>query len=269
MKTLNCSLFVVALGVVLGCGRQASPPSAPPSTAPATPARPEETIDAATAATIKGKVVLKGTPPKMPPIKFAADAACAALHPTPHSEEAVTVNADGTLLNVFVYVKQGLGNRKFPAPKTPLLLDQKGCLYTPHVAGVQLGQPVYIVNSDGTMHNIHGMPTATGNKDFNFSQVVAGFTNTSAWLKNIVATEVMVKVKCDVHPWMSAFVGVLDHPYFSVTGTNGTFSLTPLPPGTYVIEAWHEKYGTMNQTVTVTTNETKEITFEFEPKGQP
>ena len=267
MKAIRSISIVVATSFLAGCGQResASPPSQEtkpsPSSAPATPATPSAPDSPAPSgatgsATITGKIVFKGTPPKLPMINFAADAACAAMHPTPVPVESVVVNADGTLQNVFVYVKEGRDLRR-PPPKTPVVLNQAGCMYRPHVLGIQVGQPLDILNSDSTLHNVHALPNS--NAQFNVGQPVAGMKTT----KRFTAPEIMVKFKCDVHPWMIAYVGVLDHPYFSVSGTNGTFSIGSLPAGTYLIAAWHEKYGTQEQSVTVADQETKEISFEF------
>jgi hypothetical protein len=137
------------------------------------------------------------------------------------------------------------------------VLNQQGCHYTPHVFGVQVGQPLDILNSDDTLHNVHA--AAQVNQEFNLGQPFKGMKTTRTFDK----PEVMIPFKCDVHTWMNAFVGVLAHPYFAVSADGGKFSLKTLPPGTYEIEAWHEKLGTQTQTVTVGEKETKEITFTF------
>jgi plastocyanin len=161
------------------------------------------------------------------------------------------------LQNVFVYVKDGLGTLKFPVPPAPLVLDQKGCQYRPHVFGVQVGQPIEILNSDATLHNIHAWPMA--NAEFNKGQALQGMKDTHVFSTR----EVMVPFRCDVHRWMNSFVGVLDHPFFAVTGADGSFSLKGLPPGTYTIEAWHEKFGTKTASVTVGAKESKDVAFTF------
>ena len=171
--------------------------------------------------------------------------------------ETVVAGANGALQNVFVYVKDGLGNLAFPVPTTPVVLDQKGCQYRPHVFGVQVGQPVEILNSDATLHNIHALPMT--NQEFNVGQPLQGLrTPTSSARK-----EVMVPFKCDVHKWMNAFVGVLDHPFYAVTGATARSRLKGLPPGTYTVEAWHETLGTKTQSVTVGAKETKDVAFSF------
>lgn len=243
-----------------GCGKkESSPPATTPASAESTPAptTASASVDPATAATVKGIVKFTGTAPKLPPISFAADAACAASHATPVTFDTVVVNENGTLANVFVYVKSGLERYKFEIPKQPVTLDQKGCLYTPHVQGIMCGQDLEVVNSDNTLHNVNAVPN--NNPPFNKGQPVQGMK----FRHKFHNADVMVKFKCDVHPWMGANIGVLPHPCFDVTGNDGSFTLQRLPPGTYVIEAWHEKYGTIQQTITVGEKETKEIEFEF------
>jgi len=173
------------------------------------------------------------------------------------SNESVVVGADGALQNVFVYVKDGLGTLRFPIPSAAVVIDQKGCRYVPHVLGVQAGQRVEILNSDPTLHNIHAVPMA--NREFNTGQPIPGMRHAHQF----TAREVMVPFKCDVHPWMNAYVGVLDHPFFGVTGADGSFELKGLPPGTYTIEAWHETLGAQTQMVTIGAKETGTVAFSF------
>ncbi len=209
------------------------------------------------AGTISGNVQFSGTAPKMEKISMAADATCASVHAESVYEETVLVNSNGTLKNVFVYVKEGLEGETFPTPTTPATIDQKGCQYHPHVFGIQVGQELEIVNSDATLHNVHSL--ATQNKQFNLGMPIQGMK----LKKKFDAPEVMAKVKCDVHPWMSAYVGVLSHPFFGVTGDEGTFEIKDLPAGEYTIEAWHEKYGTQTQKITVTEGAPASINFTF------
>lgn len=209
------------------------------------------------AASVKGKVSFDGTPPVLEQMKMDADPQCLAQHPQGVPSEQVVVNA-GALANVFVYVKEGLGDRKFPTPEDPVVLDQKGCHYIPHIFGIRTGQPLQIVNSDPTLHNVHALPAKS--PPFNLGMPIQGMK----LIKKFAASEVMVKIKCDVHPWMSGYAGVLDHPFFAVTDADGNFELKDLPPGDYVIEAWHEKYGTKTRNVAVAADgETKEAAFSF------
>ncbi len=198
------------------------------------------------AGSVSGKVAFTGTAPEIKKIDTGADPTCAAHEPDSLKAEDVLVNADGTLKNVFVYVKEGLEGKTFEPSKDKVVLDQKGCHYAPHVFGVQTGQPLEILNSDATLHNVHGMSKVS--KEFNLGMPMQGMKLTRKFDK----PEVMVKFKCDVHPWMSAYAGVLAHPFFAVTGDTGTFEINNLPPGDYVLEAWHEKFGTQTRKITVT-----------------
>ena len=167
------------------------------------------------------------------------------------------MNDNGTLRNVFVYVKTGLEGKSYEVPSEPIVVDQNGCHYNPHVQGMMAGQGIKILNSDDTLHNIHAQPTI--NKPFNVAM--------PKYLKEREETftepEIMVPIKCDVHSWMSSYVGVVANPFFAVTGKDGAFDLSKLPAGTYTLEAWHEKYGTQTQQVTVGDGESQEISFTF------
>lgn len=208
------------------------------------------------AASISGTVAFTGTAPAAEKISMGADPSCSALHSGPVMTENVVVNANGTLKNVFVYIKTGLEGKSFPVPTEKAILDQQGCQYLPHVAGLQVGQELEILNSDGTLHNVHGMPEKS--KEFNLGMPIKGMK----LKRKFKEPEVMVKFKCDVHPWMSAYVGILSHPYYNVTNEEGAFSLSDVPPGTYTIEAWHETYGVQSQEITVTDGD-QTIEFSF------
>jgi len=215
----------------------------------------ENPVNAATAGHIAGSIMFEGDAPSMDVIDMSSETVCADKHASPQMIQQVVVNDNGTLANVFVYVKEGLESLQFPTPAAALL-DQNGCVYLPHVLGVMVGQDITIRNSDGLLHNINASPTI--NRGFNSSQPVSMETT-----RSFRAAEVMVPLRCDVHGWMTAYIGVLDHPFHSVSNGSGAFSLSTLPPGEYVIEAWHERYGTQTQTVTVTTGETAEVNFTF------
>ena len=250
-KALACSLVLAAFAA---CGGDASKSADVSSPAAAPDAKK---VDASTAGTITGKVLFEGTPPANPVINMSSDPACSSGEPV-HTESYLV--DQGGLKNVFVYVKDGLGNKYlFDTPTDPVQIDQKGCHYVPHVVGVRVGQPLEIVNSDNTLHNVHGMPES--NREFNQGQPVAGMKNTVAF----TTPEVLIPFKCDVHSWMSAYVGVVSHPYFAVSGDGGAFELKTVPPGTYTIEAVHEKLGRQSQTVTLGEKDSKEITFTFKP----
>ena len=223
--------------------------------APPPPAAVTNPVDPATAGTITGTIRFEGTPPAAEPINMSSDPYCE-KQPA-RLTEAVLAGSGGTLQNVFVYVKDGLGDRVFPVPATPVVLDQKSCRYVPHVMGIQVGQTLDILSSDNTLHNVHAMPER--NREFNQAHQLAGIKHTHVFSTK----EVMIPFKCDVHKWMNAYIGVLDHPFYAVTGANGTFELKGLPPGMYTIEAWHEKLGTQTQTVTVGEKQTSDVAFTF------
>lgn len=216
----------------------------------------ESVVDPATAASISGSVSFQGTAPEPQPIDMSEEPTCAEKYEGQPMTDAVVVNDDGSLKNVFVYVKSGLPNLDFPTPQEPVVLDQAGCRYTPHVAGIQVGQTLQIMNSDGILHNINATPTE--NRGFNISQPVEMSTE-----RTFATPEIMIPIECDVHGWMQAYLGVLEHPYFDTTGDQGSFTIENLPPGTYTIEAWHEEYGTQTQEVTVGASESVEVSFSF------
>jgi hypothetical protein len=245
-------LALCALPMLAGCGG-----SEPSSEAPASDASAEATVDTANAGGVSGAVTFAGTDTDTT-IAMDADPVCAGLHSTPVDTNEIAVK-DGKLANVFVYVKSGLEGKSFPAPAEKKEIDQKGCQYTPRVQGLQTGQALTISNSDATLHNVHALPTT--NQEFNQAQP----QGLPPFDKTFDKQEVMVKVKCDVHPWMAAYVGVLPHPYYAVSGEDGAFSIDKLPPGTYTIEAWHEKLGTQTQEVTIAPNQTATVAFDFKP----
>src|SRR5881398_1272606 len=212
-------------------------------------------------ATISGKVKFTGAKPAMRKIDMSEEPKCKAKYTAaPPTEETVVVNANVTLANVFVYVKSGLpASYTAPAPAGPVTLDQDGCRYHPHVLGIQVGQTLAIKNSDGILHNIKAK--AKANRPFNISQPSVMTSS-----KTFDKPEIMVALECNVHGWMHAWLAVLPHPFFGVSGGDGSFTIKGLPPGTYTIEAWHEKYGTQTASVTVAGSETKTADFSFAAK---
>ncbi len=261
MKLTRFAFVSVALALLSACG-----PKEPASQAPAagaarqTPATSSASPAAvvADAAAISGKITFDGQPPVMPVIQMAADPSCP--HGEPVRSEEVVVGSDGSLANVLVYIKDYKGQT--PAvPSTSVVVSQKGCRYVPHVAGVMVGQTVEIRNDDSTLHNVHAM--ASVNEAFNEGQPFEGMVTKKVFDK----PEMPIKLKCDVHGWMSAYLAVLPNPYFAVSGIDGKFSIGNVPPGTYTIEAWHEKYGTKTMQVTVGAKETKDASFKFAPKA--
>lgn len=209
----------------------------------------------ADAATIAGTVKFEGGAPKMPPLQMGADPYCQSQHPTPALDEEVMVGPGGELANVIVYVKNAPAQ---PAPSTPALLDQKGCKYIPHVSAVQVGQTVEIKNSDATLHNVHALPAV--NSQFNEGQPLQNMVSTKKFDKVEMKP---FRIKCDVHGWMKSYMAVLPHGYHNVSQPNGTFSIGNLPPGNYVLVAWHERFGEQEQAVTVGAKEQKQVTFTF------
>lgn len=247
--------FVLGLAIVAGCGGgEEAAGGAEGEEEPAEEAAP--VVDPATAATVRGHVAFEGTPPAPESIDMSEEPSCAEAYGDEAPTTQHVVVADGRLANVFVYVKEGL-TREFPAPSEPVTLDQESCRYRPHVFGLQAGQPLRITNSDPLLHNINATPTQ--NRGFNISQPQAGMETT----RDFRVPEVMIPVECDVHGWMNAYIGVTAHPYHAVSGADGTFEIANLPPGDYVIEVWHERYGTQTQNVSVAESETAELTFNY------
>ena len=257
--------FHIGAGLILalalsGCGGEKT--EAPKESASSAPAAGGGTAapDEANGGTITGKVAFDGAKPTMKPIDMSAVPYCEKAHAgNPQKSEEVVVNGNGTLKNAFVWIKSGLPDKNWQVPTTPVTLNQTGCMYSPHVLGIQTGQKLDIKTSDQTNHNIHPMPTS--NQEFNESQPPGSEDK----MKTFARQEVMIPVKCQVHPWMKGYIGVVAHPFFAVTGDDGTFTIKGLPPGTYTVEVWHEKYGTQDQTVTVGAKESK--TQDFTLKG--
>ncbi len=252
LKTLF-AILVMAMFIV-SCGGGGSD-SGSTSEAPPADDAPAADVTPAGTATISGAIAFSGDAPK--PRKVRQDQDCKALHDGDVFADNVVVNDNDTLKNVFVYVKEGLEGKKFAVPSEPVVFDQKGCMYDPHVFGVMAGQTIKILNSDPFLHNIHARPEV--NRPFNFGMPKQGDERERSFKK----AEVMVFIKCDVHPWMGAYCGVLDHPYYSVSGDDGSFTISNLPAGSYVVEAWHEQYGTQTMNVTVADNETQTADFTF------
>jgi len=270
MKKFLGVLFAATLLFGISCGKgkeakeeeegtddqalQTTATTATGSTAVATAAAPAVSADAAT---VTGVVKLAAAAPAMPTIQMSADPYCASQHASaPAKDEEVVAGSGGELENVFVYIKQINGN--FPASTTPVVIDQHGCQYHPHVLGLQVGQPLQIKNSDNTLHNIHALPVV--NSAFNEGQPVQGMVSTKKFDKPEITP---FKVKCDVHGWMKAWMAVMPHPFYAVSQANGTFTISNLPPGTYTLVAWQEKYGAKEQQITVAAKESKAVNFTF------
>jgi len=211
-------------------------------------------------ATVKGGVKIEGAVPVPARINMSSDVACAREHKTTILSQEIVADKSGDLQNVVVYVADGLGDRTFDVPSQPAVLQQKGCLYEPHVLALRANQKLQVINSDTCMHNIH--PSPANNREWNKAQ-----TPGSTLEATFAREEIGIPLKCNVHPWMRSYLSVFKHPYFAVTGKDGSFDLSNLPPGTYTITAWQEKLGTVSQKVTVGSNETKTLQFVFKSKA--
>lgn len=223
----------------------------------ATAVKPAEAVPSG-GATLSGSVSVTGNVPAPAKIKMAADPACAQTHPDTVMSREIVANG-GKLQYVLVYVKEGASG-SFPAPAESVTLNQTGCMYEPHVFGIQAGQKLEILNSDSTLHNVNCQPKT--NKKFNIAQPTKGMKS----VKSFDQAEAPISFKCNVHPWMTAYAGVFSHPFFAVSQADGSFSIKGLPAGTHTLEAWHEKLGVQTQTVTVAEGERKELNFSFAAK---
>ncbi len=260
MKSFAIGVGLLSLGMMIGCGSSGNKEAentAPKPEATKTAAGAPATVNEADAGTITGKVNFTGDKPAMRNIDMSANPACSRAHSTPQKSEEVVVNGNNTLANTFVWIKSGLPDRQWTPPTQPVTLDQQGCMYKPHVVGVMTGQNIEVRNDDPTNHNIHPMPRI--NQEWNESQPPKGDPK----MKSFAREEVMIPVKCNVHPWMRAYIGVVSHPFYAVTGDDGTFTIKGLPPGKYTLEAWHEKYGPQDVEVTVAPKETKNVDFNY------
>ena len=242
------SVTIAALAIVGGCSKSESGGTAPKG--PITP------VDLSTAGSIQVQVAYTGTPPTPKVINMNGTPACAALHSEPVPDQSLVVSG-GPVANAVVYIASGLGNRGFAAPATPVLIDQKGCLYDPHVVALMVGQPLEFRNSDQEAHNVHGRPKQVD--AWNFLMSRPGSTRDVTFDR----PEVGIPVGCDVHPWMRAYVSVFDHPYFAVTPNSGAVTLKPVPPGDYTVAVWHETLGTLQKSITLPASGTASIEFAY------
>ncbi len=260
MRKKRLGMYSLAVGAfalaITGCGgnKQESTENAP--AAPSAPAG--KTVDAATAGEVTGTVKLDGMAPKMKTINMAAEPACTKGRTSPATTEEAVTGEGGTLANVVVYVATGLEGYTFPAPAAAATITQEGCQYHPHVVAMQVGQNIDVINKDQTTHNIHPIPK--DNREWNESQPPGA----APIEKSFTRSEIAIPVKCNVHPWMKAYMAVMPNPDYQVTDKDGKFDLKNLPPGTYSVVAWHELYGASDpQTVTIGPKETKNVTFTF------
>lgn len=243
---------ICLLGMLLltltGCSDSSSGPPKPPTNV--TP------VDSATAGSIQVQVTFDGPPPSPKVINMNGTPACAALHPEPVTDPTLVV-ANGRLSSAVVFIKSGFGDRGFTPPSQPVVIDQQGCLYHPHVTAVMVGQALQFRNSDQEAHNVHGRPQVA--EGWNFLMSRPNSTR-DVYLSK---PEIGIPIGCDVHPWMRAYVSVLDNPYFAVTPPDGTVTLAGVPPGDYVIGVWHETLGTLVKPVSLPPRGSVAVQFDF------
>jgi plastocyanin len=251
-------LPIILTIVCAGCSKTASESSQPAKSAGT---QQWFHVDATTAGILKGTIHYTGRKPTPRIIDMDQDLDCAHMHKGgKRPDEDLVVNPNGTLAGVFVYVKSGLEGKAFEPPASPVTIDQKGCWFTPRVLGIQTGQILSVTNSDPVTHNIH--PVAQVNREWNHSQAEGD----APLARKFSKPEIMVPVKCNIHRWMHAYIGVLEHPYFAVTGSDGSFEIVNLPPGNYTVAAWQEKLGAQEQPATLAASGKTELSFTF--KGE-
>jgi plastocyanin len=246
---VGTSALAVAL---MSCGNKR------PNETPAASNPTGKAVDAAAAGSVTGVVKLDGIPPKMRVINMAAEPACAKVHANqPAMTEDVVPGSNGTLQNVVVYLQDDFNQYTFAVPTAPITIDQKGCQYFPHVLALRTGQALQVINSDPVTHNIHPLPK--DNREWNQSQPPGATPIEQSFARQ----EVAIPVKCNIHPWMKAYIAVLNNPYFEVTGSDGSFDIKDVPPGTYTVTAWQERYGMISQSVTVQPKESSSVTLTY------
>ncbi|MGB7190248.1 MAG: carboxypeptidase regulatory-like domain-containing protein [Acidobacteriaceae bacterium] len=260
MKTLTKTLTLALCALLLtaaGCKK-----SSTGSSSAIQPQKNYTTIDWANSGTISGTIHFTGKAPKRIPIDMGQDPVCS-LAPANLTEQYVVDN--GGLENVFVAIKSGLGDKAYASPSKPVVMDQKGCRYVPHVIGVMAGQPIQFTNSDNTMHNVHMIPTLSTNQAVDVSEA----PNSPGETRTLSTPELMIPVRCNNHPWMEAFVNVTDNPFYAVSADAGHFTIKGVPPGTYTILTDHEILGEKTTTVTVTPHQTTTVDVTYQmPEGQ-
>jgi plastocyanin len=255
LRRTPLAVLTGTLPFLFACGGSEPQTQAPPATTAAA-AAPAAAPAGGPTGSITGKISFTGTVPPAEKVKTAADPKCAAMHKDGLEKQLVQVK-DGGLAHAFVYLKTGVTGT-YPAPTTPVLLDQQGCTYHPHIVGLQVGQPITIRNSDDTLHNIHPRPTL--NSEFNVGQARQGMEATKTFDKE----EVMIPVGCDVHPWMRSYISVLSHPFFAVSAEDGTYEIKNVPAGDYEVEVFHEKLKTQTQKVTVKAGEAAKVDLSYQ-----
>jgi plastocyanin len=255
IRLLNLCCLCCAGMLIAGCSAKTK--TEPANAVKSEPAPSFFKVDPATAGTVTGTIRFVGKRPAPKLIDMSDDPACVEAHHGKAHEESLVVDRKGDLANAFVYVKSGLEGKSFEIPAAPVTIDQRGCWFRPRVMGIQVGQALEVINSDPVTHNIH--PMAQINREWNHSQGAGDPPIARKFTKQ----EIMIPVKCNIHSWMHAFIGVLNHPYFAVSADDGSFEIKNLPPGTYTIAVWQDKLGTQEQQVTVAPLAKAETNFTF------
>ena len=253
MKPLHLSPALSFLLFTIGCSK--TPP--PPPATPATPAPTYFHVDPSTAGSIDGTVRYTGPQPAPKLINMSEDPACVEAHKTKAHDESLLVGKRGGLANAFVYIEKGLEGKTFEIPAAPVIIDQSGCWFHPRVLGIQVGQIFRILNSDPVTHNIH--PMAAINREWNHSQG----PGEPPVDRHFIKPEIMIPVKCNIHSWMHAYIGVVDNPFFAVTAADGSYHIPNLPPGSYTLSVWHEKLGVQRQAIVIEASSTVAASFIF------
>lgn len=258
LKLLAAVLAVVCATVLTGCGGSDTDDAASPR--PAAGGTPGDAAGGAQegGTGVRGVAKLNGPVPERVVLQTEGDPQCTIMHQDePLLSDRELISPDGGIQNVFVYVKEAPAG-DYPPPAEQEVIDQVACRYIPHVLGVQVGQEISVRNSDPTLHNVRSF--ARVNRPFNNSQP----KGTPPRIKKFDKAEMAIRLKCDIHPWMTAFVFAMDHPFFAVTDAEGGFAISGLPAGEYTLVAWHEKYGEQEAVVTVTEGELATADFTFE-----
>lgn len=243
---LRLALPVCLLLVCAACDGMSEPPR---------PRHPTP-LDLTRVGTLSGTVFFDGPAPEPYALQLGGWSECAAQHDGPVAAADVLV-ADGRLQNALVYIEDGLGERVFAVPEQPVVSDQQGCRFLPRILAAQVDQPIRFLNSDPLAHNVHGLPARS--RQWNFSLGLKGTSRTI----HVDAEEVGIEIKCDIHGWMRSYLSVLDHPYFALSAADGTFALAEVPPGQYIVAAWHERFGTHSQSVVLGERGETDVTFRF------
>jgi plastocyanin len=248
---------VITTGLLFLAACSRGPEPKKPAAAPAPEPIVYTEVDPNTAATLTGKILFTGKAPARTKIDMDEDPQCARLHSSAVYDDPVAVGRGGGLANVFVYIKRGLEGKHFHPPAQAAVIDQHGCWFQPRVLGIETGQTLDVTNSDPVTHNIH--PRAHLNREWNQSQSAGA----APLARRFIRPEIMIRVKCNIHGWMKAWIGVVDNPYFAVTAMDGTFEIRNLAPGSYTIAAWQEELGTLEQEVNVAPSGKAALTFTF------